>query len=201
MNKYIILIILITLNTSVQAQDSTRVNESTTQENIALLTITGIMIPMAIAGTIISVLPPSVSIVTNNGNNYGALNFESGIGFGEKRETGVFSDWRMGISYSYVISSHIRNIFRAELKKDFHFDFVDRRKIFLAGFHLSAGLLTDFPNDGYTLGAGAWVKSPWLGYFGFFPQHTFGATYRYNKYFKAKEFHEVSLGITSAFTF
>lgn len=202
MNKFPrVILLLIVLHHYTAAQDTTRVDESTTQENIVLMTMTGIIIPLAVAGTVISVLPPSISVVSSKGTNYGALNFESGIGFGEKRETGVFSDWRVAISYSYIVSSSLRDIVRAEIKRDVHYDFIDRRKIFLSGFHLSAGVLTDFPNDGYSLGAGAWVKTPWLGYFGFFPQHTFGLTYRYNKYFKANEFHEISLGITSTFTF
>lgn len=182
------------------AQDSTRVNESTTEENIALLTMTGILIPLAITGTVISAVPPSFSVVLKDGVSYGAINFESGFGFGTKRETGVFSDWRLGLSYTYIVSSTVRDLFRAEVKKDLHFDYVDRRKIFLSGIHLSAGVLTDFPNEGYTFGAGAWLKSPWLPYFGFFPQHTFGVTYRYNRYFGGKDFHEISMGVTSAFT-
>ncbi len=183
------------------AQDTTHRDASTTSEDIALLTMTGILIPLAIAGTVISAVPPSVSVLTKDGVTYGALNFETGFGVGEKHVTGIFSDWRLGLSYTYIVSSNVRDVFRAEVKKDFHFDFVDRRKIFLSGIHLSAGLLTDFPNNGYTLGTGVWLKSPWLSYFGFIPQHTFGITYRYNKYFGGKDFHEISLGVTSAFTF
>lgn len=195
-----LLVVLLFLSQT-QAQDTTRVNESTTEENIALITMTGILIPLAITGTVISAVPPSFSVVLMDGVSYGAINFESGFGFGAKRETGIFSDWRIGLSYTYVVSSNVRDLFRAEVKRDFHFDYVDRRKIFLSGIHISAGLLTDFPNDGYSLGAGAWLKSPWLPYFGYFPQHTFGVTYRYNKYFGGKDFHEISLGVTSAFTF
>jgi hypothetical protein len=195
------LIIFLTFGRTLSAQDSTRVNESTSEENIALITMTGIIIPLAIIGTVVSAIPPSVSIVTRDGVQYGAFKLESGVGIGEKRETGIFSDWRLGVSYLFVVKSSIRNVFRAEVKKDFHFTFLDRRKIILPGFHVSAGLLTDFPNEGYTVGAGAWVKTPWIGYFGFFPEHTYGLTYRYNKYFGGKEFHEVSVGMTSAFTF
>jgi hypothetical protein len=202
MNRILITAIICALAAQpLAAQDSTRVTESTSEENIALLTVTGIIIPLAIIGTVVSSVPPSVSIVSRDGAQYGALTLESGFGIGEKRETGIISDWRLGLSYSYIITSGIRNIFRAELKRDFHLNFIDRRKIVLPGFHVSAGMLTDFPNEGYTLGAGAWVKTPWIGYFGFFPEHTYGLTYRYNKFFGGKEFHEVSVGMTSAFTF
>ncbi len=201
MRQSVILILcLLLLVADSRGQDTVRVSESTTEENIALITMTGILIPLALMGTVISALPPSFSMVTLNGVTYGAMNIESGIGIGDRRETGVFSDWRLGLSYSYIINSNIRDIARAELKRDVHFDFVDRRRIFLSGFHVSAGVITDFPGKGYTLGGGAWIKSPWLNYFGFFPQHTFGVTYRYNKFFGGTEFQEISLGVTSAFT-
>ncbi len=183
------------------AQDSTEIENTPIAETIALWTMTGIIVPLAIAGVVISAVPPSVSIVSKDGIAYGALNFETGFGFGEKRVTGIFSDWRIGTSYSYIIHSNVRDVFRIELKKDFHFNFVDRRNILLSGFHLSAGLMSDFPNNGYTIGTGAWLKSPWLPFFGLFPQHTYGVTYRYNKYFRKKDFHEVTIGVTSAFTF
>ncbi len=185
----------------INAQDTTSVEQTSASETVALYTMTGVIVPLAIAGVVISSVPPSVGIVSKDGIAYGSLNFETGIGFGEKRVTGVFSDWRIGTSYSYIFNSNVRDIFRVELKKDFHFEFVDRRNILLSGFHFSAGLMSDFPNDGYTVGTGGWLKSPWLPFFGLFPEHTYGITYRYSKYFGGRDFHEISLGVTSAFTF
>ncbi len=202
MKKYLVVILLLScFILRLDAQDSTRTDDSTTEEKIALTAMTGIIVPLALAGTVISIAPPSVGFVTKNGTNYGSLNFESGIGIGEKKETGIFSDWRAGVSYSHIFSSRVRDIYRAEVKKDFNFAFIDRRKLWLSGFHVSVGVLTDFPNDGYTIGVGAWAKSPWLSYFGFFPQHTVGFTYRYNKYFGGSDFHEITMGMTSSFTF
>lgn len=196
-----ILSIILIVSAVGNAQDTTRVDESTTEEHIALIAMTGIIIPLALAGTVVGAVPPSGTIILKDGVAYGGINFETGFGIGEKRETGVFSDWRLGLSYSYIVSSTVRDVFRMEVKHDVHFDFVDRRKIFLSGFHISGGLFSDFPNHGYTVGSGVWLKSPWLSFFGFIPQHTYGVTYRYNKFFIGKHFHEVSLGITSAFTY
>lgn len=202
MNRISIAItILLLLSRNLSAQDTARVDQSSLEENITLYTMMGIVVPLAVAGTVISSFPPSVSIVSKNGVNYGAVNIESGFGIGETRETGIFSDWRVGLSYTMVVNSKVRNVFRTELKREMNFSFIDRRKIVVPGIHVSAGVLSDFPNMGYTVGAGAWLKTPWIGYFGFFPQHTFGFTYRYNKYFRGNEFHEFSIGMTSAFTF
>ncbi|MCK9409528.1 MAG: hypothetical protein M0R68_10390 [Bacteroidetes bacterium] len=202
MNRTItMLLVLMLMSHDASAQDTTNVESTTTEENIALIAIAGIVIPFAIIGTVVSAIPPSISIVMIDGVQYGAFAIESGFGIGEKRETAIFSDWRIGLSYTFVVNSNVRNLFRTELKRDFHFNYVDRRKIFLSGLHISAGLLTDFPKRGFTFGTGVWLKSPWIGYFGFIPEHTYGLTYRYNRYFNGKEFHEISVGMTSAFTF
>lgn len=199
-----ILLIIVLLSVGVNsstAQESTRADSSSTEEDIAVYTMTGIIVPLALAGTAVSVVPPGFSTIIRDGKAYGAINLESGIGFGEQRGAGIYSDWRIDLSYTYVVNNDIRDPFRIELKREFHLDFIDRRHIVLPGLHMSAGLMTDFPNEGYTLGTGAWVKTPWLAYFGFFPQHTYGLTYRYNAFFNGGHFHEVTLGVTSAFTF
>lgn len=194
-------VVLFLLHNSVQGQDSTEVDTFSSSQNIALYTMTGVIVPLAIAGTVISFLPPSGGVIVKDGSTYGSFSIETGYGDGEKRETGEFADYRLTLSYSHIFSSKVRDLYRAEVKKDFHFDFIDRRKIFLKGVHLSAGMMSDFPNHGYSVGGGFWIKSPWLPFFGLFPSHTYGITYRYNKYFSGKDFHEVSLGVTSTLTF
>jgi hypothetical protein len=183
------------------AQDSTSVDDFSTTQTIALYTATGVLIPLAIAGTVISFLPPSFGVVMNEGVTYGSFNIEAGYGHGEKLETGEFTDYRVAATFTHIYYSRLRDLFRFEVKKDVHFDFIDRRKIFLKGMHFSAGLMSDFPNHGYSLGTGLWLKSPWLPFFGLFPSHTYGLTYRFNHYFQGKNFHELSLGMTSILTF
>jgi hypothetical protein len=202
MNRIALLAVtLALLNIHVRAQDSTDVDTFTPSQNIALYTMTGVIVPLAIAGTVISFFPPNGGVVVKDGTAYGSFGIETGYGDGDKREAGEFTDYRLTLSYAHIFSSKVRDLFRVEAKKDFHFDFVDRRKIFLKGIHLSAGMMSDFPNHGYSLGGGLWIKSPWLPFFGLFPSHTYGVTYRYNKYFSGEEFHEISLGMTSALTF
>jgi hypothetical protein len=196
-----VLFLCCSLLLTAQETDSTKSDESTASESIALWSTTGIIVPLALAGVVISAVPPSFTTVIRNGKSYGGISLETGYGIGRFRETGVFSDWRLSAGYTYVVSSKVDDIFRLELKRDFLFDFADRRKIFLAGLHLSGGMMTSFPEKGYTIGTGAWFQSPWLNYFGFFPQHYIGVAYRYNKYFTGTEFHEISLGMTSSFTF
>lgn len=185
----------------IRAQDTTHVEEYSTSQYAALYTMTGIIVPLAIAGTVVSIVPPSGGVVVRDGTSFGTMSFETGYGDGEIRETGEFTDFRVSLTYTHVFNSKIRDLFRAEVKKDFHFDFIDRRKIFLGGFHAGGGVFSDFPNHGWSVGGGLWLKSPWLPYFGLFPSHTYGLTYRYNTYFAGGTFHEISLGITSAFTF
>lgn len=183
------------------AQDSTVVGDFTAAQNVALYTSTGILVPLALAGAVISFLPPSGGMIIKDGAIYGSLSVEVGYGDGQRLETGEFTDYRISVVYTHLYNSRLRDVFRLEVKKDIHFDFIDRRKIFLKGIHLSAGLMSDFPNHGYSLGGGLWLKSPWLPFFGLFPSHTYGLTYRFNRYFAGKNFHEISLGMTSVLTF
>lgn len=183
------------------AQDSTVVDDFTTAQNIALYTSSGILVPLALAGTVISFLPPSGGMVVKDGIIYGSLSIEAGYGNGERLETGEFADYRISVVYTHLYNSRIRDLFRLEVKKDIHFNFIDKRKIFLKGIHLSAGLMSDFPTHGYSLGVGLWLKSPWLPFFGLFPSHTYGLTYRFNRYFTGNSFQEISLGMTSILTF
>lgn len=195
-------IIVLCVMTSIHyAQDSTRSDPYTTSQNIALYSMTGIIVPLALAGTVISFLPPSGGVVIRNGVPYGTMSVETGFGNGRQLQTGEFTDQRISVIITHVFHSKIRDVYRVEYKRDFHFDFVDRRKIFLSGVHVSAGVFSDFPNHGYSVGGGAWLKSPWLPFFGFFPSHTYGLTYRYNAYFTGPSFQEVSFGIASIITF
>ncbi len=198
----ILLIMLIgTSLVSAQLSDSTKNDGASTSETIAVWTTTGIIVPLALAGVAVSAIPPSFTTVFKDGKSYGGISFETGYGLGRFRETGVFSDWRLSAGYTYVVSSKVNDVFRMELKRDLLFDFADRRRIFLTGVHVSGGFMTSFPEKGFTAGTGVWLQSPWLNYFGFFPQHYIGIAYRYNRYFSGPEFHEVSLGMTSSFTF
>ena len=199
--NYSILFLTCVSLVTAQQTDSTQSDGASATETIAVWTTTGIIVPLALAGVVISAVPPSFTTVFKNGKSYGGFSFETGYGIGRFRETGVFSDWRLSAGYTYIVSSKVNDAFRLELKRDLLFEFADRRKILLAGMHFSGGLMTGFPEKGFTLGTGAWLQSPWLNYFGFFPQHYIGIAYRYNRYFSGTEFHEVSLGMTSSFTF
>lgn len=195
------LILAGTLPLPAYAQDSTSVGDRTLSHTIALYSMTGIVVPLAIAGVVVSMVPPSGGIVVKDGAVYGSFSLETGYGDGQKLETGEFTDYRISLVYTHLLSSKVRDLFRIEAKKEFHGDFLDRRKVFLKGFHLSGGVFSDLPNHGVTVGGGIWLKSPWLPYVGLFPSHTYGITYRYNKFFSGNDFHEISLGVTSAFTF
>ena len=185
-------------------QDSTSTEfqsaETTTYEDAMEVISTVVLVPLAIGSTVISVVPPSGGIVVRGGKVNGILAFETGVGFGEKIDLKRFSDARFTVGYTHVFAQDQKDFFRVEVKEDFHISFVDRRELFLFGVSPSAGIFTDFPSTGYSVGISSWLMTPWLSYFGFIPQHTFGVTYRYNRYFGGKEFGEISAGMSAAFT-
>jgi hypothetical protein len=206
MTRPIFILILLAMSSPLftYGQDSTSTEfqntETTTYEDAMEIVSAAVLVPLAIGSTVISVVPPSGGIVVRDGKVSGILTFETGVGFGEKIDLKRFSDARFTVGYSHVFSQEQRDCFRVEAKQDFHISFVDRRELFLFGVSPSAGIFTDFPSTGYSVGVSSWLMTPWLSYFGFIPQHTFGVTYRYNKYFGGKEFGEISAGMSAAFT-
>lgn len=174
--------------------------ESTTYEDAMTIGATVILVPLAIGSTVVSIVPPSAGVLVRDGNTNGVLSFETGIGFGEKIESKLFSDIRFTAGYTHVFTEAQKDYVRLEAKKDFHLGFVDRREILLFGISPATGMFTEFPSTGYSIGASTWLMTPWLSYFGFIPQHTFGVTYRYNRYLSGKYSHEIVAGMSSAFT-
>ena len=188
----------------VYCQDSTSTEfqsaETTTYEDAMEIVSSAVLVPLAIGSTVIGVVPPSGGIVVHDGKMNGVLTFETGVGFGEKVDLKRFSDARLVVGYSHIFSRDQRDFFRLEAKEDFHLGFVDRRELFLFGVSPSAGVITNFPSTGYSVGVSSWLMTPWLLFFGFIPQHTFGVAYRFNRYFGGKEFGEISAGMSAAFT-
>jgi hypothetical protein len=185
-------------------QDSTTTRsqntESTTYEEAMAISEAVILVPLAVSSTVVSIVPPSGGVLVRDGKADGIVSFETGVGFGEKIELKRFSDVRFTLGFTHVFAQAQKDFFRVEAKKDFHIGFIDRREIFLFGVSPLAGVFTEFPSTGYSIGVSTWLMTPWLSYFGFIPQHTFGITYRYNKYLSGKYAQEISAGISSAFT-
>jgi len=175
--------------------------KSTPYEQAALIGASAVLIPLAVAAAAVSVAPPSAGLLIDHGTAYATLGFESGIGLGTARETGRFADERLMISYVHVYHPLQRDIWRAEAVKDVPFCFLDKRELLLLGASPFAGVFTRGPDGGYSLGASVRVMIPSLPYIGFFPLHTAGITYRYNKYFTGGAFHTLALGISAAVIF
>ncbi len=186
------------------AQDTTSTEFQGTQttgyEDAMEIVSTVVLVPLALGSTVIGIVPPSGGAIVHDGKANGIISFETGAGFGERVDLKRFSDARLLISYNHIYGGNLKDFVRVEATRDIHLDFIDRRKIILFGVSPSAGLITSFPTAGYTVGVSSWLMTPWLSYFGFIPQHTFGISYRYNKYFGGKAFGEIKAGISSAFT-
>ena len=159
-----------------------------------------VLVPLALGSTVLGIIPPSGGIVVHDGKANGLISFGSGVGFGEKVDLKRFSDARLLIGYNHMYGGDLKDFVRLEATGDVHLEFLDRRKIVLFGISPSAGLITDFPSVGYSVGVSSWVMTPWLTYFGFIPQHAFSVSYRYDKYPGGKGFGELTAGISSAFT-
>ncbi|HTX18959.1 MAG TPA: hypothetical protein VMG34_09905 [Bacteroidota bacterium] len=161
---------------------------------------TAVLVPLAVGATVVGILPPSGGAILRGGKANGLISFQTGVGFGERVDLKRFSDVRFLLSYTHIYGGNYKDFVRLEGTGDLHLFYLDRRRIFLVGASPTLGMITDFPSVGYSAGASAWVMTPWLAFFGFIPQHTFGVSYRYNAYVGGTAFGEVSAEISSAFT-
>lgn len=196
---YIFLILLCT-SVELQSQDSSNVQPSL-ESDVALVAMTAVLVPLAIAGTIVSYIPPSAGVIVKNGVVYGTFNFQTGIGFGKKIGAGIFTDSRLQIQYSFIARNSIKNPLHLFVTKDFHGEFLDRRKIFMFGVSPEFGLFSDFQQTGYTVGGSVWIMNASLPFFGLFPLHTIGISYHYNSSFSGNNFQDLSIGVASAVSF
>ncbi len=186
-----------------QSNDSTQfaTTDSSAYEDAALVGMTALTIPVVLGITAISIVPPSFGVLVNKGTAQGMMSFETGVGFGRNKRTGRFADTRFIAGYTHVYNKNEKDFWRVEISRDFHAQFIDKRKIFLLGASPSVGYINNGSEHGYSVGAQLWLMTPTLSFIGFFPLHTFGISYRYNTFAKATPFHTLSLGISSAFMF
>jgi hypothetical protein len=174
---------------------------STVYEQAALIGANAVLIPLALSVAAVSIAPPSLGMVIDNGVSYATVGFETGIGLGPATESGRFAEKRLMLNYTHVYNVHRHDLWRIEGVKDFNFGFIDSRKIFAFGVSPMAGLYTDGPARGYSLGASVRLMLPSLPYFGMFPLHTIGVTYRYNRNFNGADFHTAGFGVSAAVIF
>jgi hypothetical protein len=204
MNRIMLTMLVVSVPIMAFGQDSTATDyqstETTTYGNALEILSAVVLLPLAVGSTVVSIVPPSGGIIVRDGRVDGILSFESGIGFGKKVDLKRFSDARLTVGYTHIFARDQKDFFHLDANKDFHICFVDRRELFLLGVSPSVGIITDFPTAGYSVGVSSWLMTPWLSYLGFIPQHTFGITYRYNRYFGGKDFGEISAGMSAAFT-
>lgn len=174
---------------------------STPYEQAALIGANAILLPIAVGAAAVSVFPPNLGMVIDDGIAYAAVGFETGVGIGTKQPTGKFADARIMLNYTHVYNRHRHDLWRIEAVKDQNLFFIDRRNIFAFGVSPMLGLYTDGPKRGYSVGSSLRLMLPSLPYFGMFPLHTIGITYRYNQRFGGGSFHTLSLGVSAAVTF
>lgn len=174
--------------------------EPSTYERVMTIGEAIVLVPMTLGTTLIGIAPPSGGLLIRDGRAHWVLSFESGVGFGQRANLKRFSDARFTVGFTHLFGNAQKDFLRLEAKRDLHIAFIDRREILLFGISPLGGMFTEFPSTGYSVGLSAWLMTPWISYFGFIPQHTFGLTYRYNRYLSGNGSHEITAGISAAFT-
>lgn len=171
-------------------------------ERLALAAFTAVSIPIGIGVSVLTLLPPSVNVLTENGTSHTGLAFSAGVGIASDTTPFIFfPQYRFQFEGGYYFQRERRAIVRASINIDKPIGPIDRRKFFWLGAAAGAGVSTDFRSTGpYAEGWLGLINPMGIRYLTLFPMHNYGLRGRvgYDPIARAAWYE---LGITATSTF
>jgi hypothetical protein len=175
---------------------------TTAGERLALAAFTAVALPVGATVGLITLLPPSINVLTENGTPQTGFGISTGIGFGgDTTEFIFFPDFRVQLEGAYFLTRRPGPMARASLLFDVPLFSVHRRKFFWLGLAGGGGVSTDFTMLApYAEGWIGLINPMGIRFLTLFPQHNYGLRARagYNLT-TGKPWYELSLCATSTF--
>lgn len=171
-------------------------------ERLALAAFTALSLPVGATIGALTLLPPSINVLVEDGTPQTGFAISSGIGFGVDT-TGVifFPDYRLQFEGAYFFTREQSIMVRAAVLFDKPLMSVHRRDFFWLGIAGGAGVSTDFRE--VTPYAEGWigVMNPMgIRFLTLFPQHNYGLRGRAGYDFgTGRPWYELALCATSTF--
>ncbi len=117
----------------------------TPAEQLALSAFTALAIPIGLTVSAITVFPPSITMVIEDGIMYTGISVSTGIGFGGDRSTPIFfPDYRVQVEGAYFFSRSPAPMLRASILADHPMTSLHSRDFLWLGVAGGGGLSTDF---------------------------------------------------------
>jgi hypothetical protein len=179
-----------------------RYARTTPAERLALAAFTALALPVGLTVGVITLLPPSFNVLSENGTYQTGFAISTGVGFGgDTSQVIFFPACRIQLEGAYFLTRNPGPMVRASLLFDKPLFSIHPRKFFWVGAAGGAGVSTDFEMVApYAEGWVGLINPMGIRFITLFPQHNYGIRGRagYNLA-TSKPWYEISLCATSTF--
>jgi len=171
-------------------------------ERLALAAFTAISIPVGLSIGVTTLLPPSITVMQEDGVLRSGVAFSTGIGFGgDTSKTIFFPDFRLQLEGAYFFTRVPQPVMRAGLLVDYPAASIHSRDFAWFGLAGGGGISTDFSTiSPYAEGWVGLMNPMGIRFLTLFPMHHYGLRGRvgYNTT-TGSMWYELSLTATSTF--
>jgi hypothetical protein len=179
-----------------------RYTKTTPGERLALAAFTAVALPVGAAIGVLTLLPPSINVLSENGRRQTGFAISTGVGFGgDTNDFIFFPNVRVQVEGAYFPTRRPGPMARASLLFDRPIVALDRRRFFWLGVAGGAGVSTDFAMASpYAEGWIGLINPMGIRFLTLFPQHNYGLRARAGYDLTSrKPWYEISLQATSTF--
>lgn len=171
-------------------------------EQVALSVFTALSVPVGITFGLTSLLPPSITVLREDGVNHVGIAVSSGMGFGgDTSQAMFFPDARLQVEVAYFFTRSPQPMVRTGLLFDAPIGSIHNRDFVWFGVAGGGGVSTDFESvSPYAEGWIGTLNPLGIPFITLFPMHNYGLRGRvgYN-IMTGAPWYELSLSATSTF--
>lgn len=171
-------------------------------ERLALSAFTALAIPIGLSVATLTVLPPTVNVVSRDGELHGGISVSTGMGFGGDRSSELFfPDYRVQVEGAYFFGIDPGPRISASILADLPVASLSRYDALWFGMAGGGGIATDFQSVSPFAEGWIGVLNP-MGtrFLTFFPMHNYGLRGRAGyDITNGRMWYELSLSATSTF--
>lgn len=182
-----------------------RVATITEAERAALIAYTAVAIPTALAIGALTVLPPSIVVLSEDGVARGGAALNTGVGFGVGDRDTALLTWyplaRLQLEGAWIPERDRAFLLRSTLLYDVRFTPIGRRKLLDLGASIGLGAATDFSMLSPFVEASVGLSNPFgIRFIPFNPGHHYGLRARigYDLH-GGRSWHELAFCASSTF--
>jgi len=179
-----------------------RYARATRYETLALSAFTALAIPVALTVGAVTLIPPSIGVMVQEGKVRTGVVLSTGLGFGwDTTQIVFFPDWRVQAEAGYFFGEGAGPVVRGSVLFDKPLASISPRGFFWTGVAGGGGLATDFKSVSPYLEGWVGLMNPMgVRFLTLFPMHNYGIRGRAGyDVINGSPWYEIALSATSTF--